>query len=436
MQFNKISLLAILLIYNIFVYSSDLQVLVQAEQTQKVNLGLVFVGKSDKESKTFIDRLQKDLQYSGQCKVMVKLINNLKKNSNIKKLFSDDVGLAIFISKSEGLYTWRLYDLFSIDIIAGKKVAIQNKSSIVIAHMIADQIWPVLMGASSSFCSKIAYCKQIWKNKHGHQKPYKQIWVSDFDGSRARLFIDVPTVSFAPRWSMNESCPLLFYSENTLSNVQLVMSNMFNKRKVMCCFDGLNMQPTFGSNGQEVVFCLSKDGSSQLYHSYIDGISKQRRCNRLTYNDGNNIAPCFIDQDHVAFVSDFEGKRPQIYIMNVTNHSLKKITQGGYCACPAYCPVNNKLVYSKMIDGAMQLCEYDCSSQQHRQLTQGYGSKEEPSWSACGNYIVFGMNEGLSSRIAQLNLLTGKIRYITNQDEHCTYPSCSPMYQEMIGILA
>ena len=417
------------------VMASDLQVAIKAQQTQKIPLGLVFIGSKAKSTKNVLFRLEKDLQYSGQCKTLLMFKNKVVKSSDISKLFPTEINLAIFLSYEDGVYIWRLYDTLLIEMLAGGKVVAKDKHSDFIAHSLANQIWPALMGKESSFGSKIAYCKQIWKTKLNQEKPYKQIWIADFDGSNPRLFVDIPTVSFAPRWSMNKSCPLLFYSENTLSNVQLVMTNMFHKRKVMCCFDGLNMQPTFCDDGKEVVFCLSKDGSSQLYHSYVDRFSKKRRCDRLTHNDSNNFGPCFIDQDHVAFVSDFENSKPQIYILQISTSKLKKITDGSYCACPAYCVANNKLVYSKMLEGQMQLIEYDCATKSHRQLTKGPGSKEEPSWSVCGNYIVFGMNEGLSSRIAQLNLLTGKIRFLTPATDNCTYPSYSPVYDEQLGIL-
>ncbi|MBM17984.1 MAG: hypothetical protein CL947_02875 [Epsilonproteobacteria bacterium] len=415
--------------------ASDLHISVHAQKTEKTPIGLVYVGALKKSDNIVLQRLQKDLQYSGQCSVHVKHFNTIKNSLHVKKSFPQNVYVMIFVSKSDDYYQWRLHDMISHELLAENQLPIADYSTIGIAHALADQMWPQLMGSSSSFSSKIAYCKQIWKNVHGQDKPYKQIWIADFDGTNQKLFVDVPTVSFAPRWSMQTNCPLLFYSENTLSNVQLVMSNMFKKRQVMCCFDGLNMQPTFSSDGQEVVFCLSKDGSSQLYHSYVDGLSKKRTCQRLTHNDANNIAPCFIDKNHVAFVSDYETMRPQLYVMRLSDKSMTRITQGGYCACPCYSPVTHQIVYSKMIDGAMQLCTYDCKIKQHMQLTSGSGSKEEPSWSACGNYIVFGLNDGLHSRIAQLHIATNKIRYITGVKQHCTYPAYSPVYQKQLGIL-
>ena len=433
----KFKFFILIFIFYSHAYSSDMHINIRVQQSEKAAFGLAFVGTPTDENKTMMERLKKDLEYSGQCIITLKYIEKTNKKSEFEKVFPEDISLGLFISNNDTNYLWRLYDLISIEMITGKKVEMLGKNINVLAHIIADQVWPKLMGCNSSFQSKIAYSKQIWKTRNGKEKPYKEIWISDFDGSRERPFINTPTVNIAPRWNRISDCPLLFYSENTISNVQLVMSNMFNKRQVICCFDGLNMQPTFSPNGKEVVFCLSKDGSSQLYHSYVNGLSKQKNCVRLTFNDGNNISPCFIDANKIIFVSDFETNKPQLYILDISKSEDTpiRITDDGYCACPSYCPVNNKLVYSKIIDHNMQLFEYDCASKKHTQLTSGKGSKEEPTWSACGNYIVFGMNEGLKSRISQLNLITKKIHYLTSQSDHCTYPSCSPIYEQCLGIL-
>lgn len=414
---------------------ADMHITVQAAKAKKVNIGLVIVGHQDHDMTQFVQRLQKDFEWSGQCKMIYHQVAKLSHESDIKKLFSKDVTAAVFLSKQGSQYTWRLYDLEALHMIVGKKVEQVDRTVTYLAHEIADEIWPYLFGQKSSFRSKIAYCKQIWRKKYGRDKPYKQIWVADFDGSNSTLFIDAPTVSFAPRWNNDVESPLLLYSENTLSNVQLVLSNMFGKRKVLCCFDGLNMQPTFSQDGKKVIFCLSKDGTSQLYSSSVDPRTHQRKFDRLTFNDGRNISPCFIDNSHVAFVSDFETNKPQIYILDLSNKSIRRITDGGYCACPSYSAVRNQLVYSKMMGSGMQLFTYDLKTQEHLQITKTPGSKEEASWSPCGNYIVFGYNQGEISRIAQLHLLTNTTRFLTPEAQHCSYPDCSPIYDQPFGIL-
>ncbi len=415
--------------------TSNIQISVQSAKTKKVSVGFVIVGHQDHDLKKIIDRLLKDFEWSGQCSVKVEHVAKLVHQSDAKKIFSESVSAAVFLSKEQNEIVWRLYDLETMSMILGKKIQKNKETVDYLAHKIADEIWPQLFGCASCFQSKIAFCKQIWKKKHGREKPYKQIWVANFDGSNPQLFIDAPTVSFAPRWNNDPTCPLLLYSENTISNVSLVLSNMFGKRKVICQFDGLNMQPTFSDDGKKVVFCLSKDGSSQLYLSYIDEMSKQRKYDRLTFNNGQNISPCFIDHKHVAFVSDFETHKPQIYILNIVTKTMRKITDGGYCACPNYSLVRNQLVYSKMLGGGMQLFTYDLKTEIHTQITHSPGSKEEGSWSVCGNYIVFGYNKGSSARIAQLNVSTGLIKFLTSENDACSYPDFSPIYDECLGIL-
>ena len=439
MHIKKLLIFVLLGIGNIFfadTTSSELQLSVQAKKTKKVTIGLITLGSVSSKLKTCVQRVIKDLEWSGQCLVEQKDLDSLQHEKDLKQLFEPKIAVAIILSEEKGnIYTWRLYDLSTVKMIIGKKVEMGHDSINYVAHTIADQLWPQLFGTESSFRSKVAYSKQIWRKKHGKEKPYKQIWIADFDGSNAQLFINKPTISFAPRWSNDPTCPLLFYSENTLSNVQLVMSNMFGKRRVVCSFDGLNMQPTFSQDGKKIVFCLSKDGTSQLYISSIDEITGKRHFERLTYNSGQNIAPCFVDKTHVAFASDYKTGKPQIFMLDLKTKSIEQITDGGYCVCPSYSFVKKQLVYSKMVGGAMQLFLYDIKTQEHTQLTDSPGSKEEGSWSSCGNYITFGLNQGMDSRIAQYHLPTKTMHYLTSKDDNCTYPTCSPIYQENLGIL-
>ncbi|MBI2344931.1 PD40 domain-containing protein [Candidatus Dependentiae bacterium] len=434
---NLLGLLIILLSFLVLAEqeSSDLQLSVQAQKTKKIKIGLVSLGTVDSEFKQLLARLKKDLEWSNQSIVEQKHLDTLKHERELKDLFEPNVLIAIIISNDHKVYSWHLYDVSSIKMLAGKKIKQDTNTLDYVAHTIADQVWPELFATQSSFRSKIAYSKQIWRKKFGKDKPYKQIWITDFDGSNPQLFVDTPTVSFAPRWNNDVACPLLFYSENTVSNVQLVMSNMFGKRKVICSFDGLNMQPTFSQDGKKIVFCLSKDGTSQLYLSYINHVSGQRHFDRLTFNTGDNIAPCFVDDTHIAFVSDYKTGKPQIYLLDLKTKSIESITDGGYCACPAYSFVRKQLVYSKMMGAGMQLFLYDLKTEKHTQITDGPGSKEEGSWSSCGNYIIFGLNKGLESRVAQLHIPTKTIKFLTAEKDNCTYPSCSPIYDEILGIL-
>lgn len=414
------------------VQEEAIHIAVSAKKHEKISVLLGTIGDISTELCEIVNVIASDFQMTEQCNVTVQNFSSLQKKSQIKDLFAKKYYIAIFIIQDQHGLNWRLYDTYNAEMIAGKKYEKKGTLARGWAHNIADQIWHEFMGTSSCFSSKIAYCKQLWVKHNGKDKVYKHIYIADADGKHARPLIELPTVCLAPRWSNKASDPILFYSENTLSNVRLVMANMFGNRKTICSFDGLNMLPAFSDDNKNIVFCLSKDGSSQLYHSFITS-EKKRVFNRMTKNDADNFAPCFINDHTIVFVSDYKNGKPQIYQMDMNSLNVTPITTEGYCACPDYCKVNNKLLYSKMVGKGMQIFTYDCATKVHEQLTTGAESKEEGSWSPCGNFIIFAARLKGNSRIARYNLITGKMQYMTPKSENCTYPAWSPLHTVFVN---
>lgn len=399
-----------------------------AQEHAKMPIFLGYIGAVDNQQlQEIASIIATDFTMTEQCEVKTQHLDIIQKKSDIKKLYDQNYYLAVFLSEDKNGLSWRLYDTQQATMIAGKKY--EKKGSVVRgwAHNIADQIWPEIMGSPSCFSSKIAYCKQLWVKQNGRDKVYKHIYIADADGKHVRPLVEIPTVCLAPRWSNQVNDPILFYSENTLSNVRLVMANMYGKRRTICSFDGLNMLPAFADDHKNIVFCLSKDGSSQLYHSFLDAQHK-RVFNRITKNNADNFSPCYIDDHMIAFVSDYKSKYPGIYTIDIKTLETTPIATDGYCACPAYCKANNKLLYSKMIGNAMQIFVYDLATKTHEQLTKGPESKEEGCWSPCGNFIIFAARSHGKSRIARYNLLTGRMQYVTSSHDNCTYPSWSPVH--------
>lgn len=425
--FVCLSVTSFLMIANSDQHDQAVHIAFSAKEHAKMTIFLGYVGPVTDELKEIVSTIVSDFQMTEQCQVKVEHFQALHKKSEIKKLYDQNYYLAIFIAQEKNGLSWRLYDTQQAQMIAGKRY--EKKGSVVRgwAHNIADQIWPELMGCPSCFSSKIAYCKQIWTQRQGKDIVYNHIYIADVDGKHVRPLVEIPTVCLAPRWSNQVNDPILFYSENTLSNVRLVMANMYGKRRTICSFDGLNMLPAFSDDHKNIVFCLSKDGSTQLYHSFLND-QYHRVFNRMTQNNANNFSPCYIDDRTVAFVSDYKTKYPGIYFIDVKTLQITPIITDGYCACPAYCKINNKLLYSKMVRGAMQIFVYDISEKTHEQLTTGHENKEEGSWSPCGNFIIFAALSRGQSRIARYNILTGRMHYITLASENCTYPAWSPVH--------
>ena len=401
---------------------------VQAKKEKQVVVALVTLGTVTKELQNVVDVVTQDLMFSGQCVVKNYSLDTLAHTTFVKNLYEqENIPLAFFVSMQDDEVSWRLYDTAQAVMVQGKAVRKKGPDLRRFAHQVADQMWPSFMGTMSSFASKIAWCQAHSVKKHGKTKEYRYIYIADYDGHNVQELVKNPTISIAPRWNNDLLAPLLYFSENTLSNVRLMMSNMYGNQMVMCSFEGINMLPAFSDDNKDVVVCLSKDGSGQLYH--LDRHGKKLKMHRLTHNDGNNISPCFIGKNKIAFASDMKTEWPQIYTLDIKTGVTEQITDKGYCACPSYCAATNKLVYSKMVKGKMQLFVYDFKTKSHTQMTFGTDeSKEEGCWSPCGTYIMFVANKHAKGRVARLNVLTKKIEYITPEGINCSYPAWSPVY--------
>ena len=102
----------------------------------------------------------------------------------------------------------------------------------------ADSIYESLTNEPGFFSTKLAYGKQIpLKNRHAL---YQHIYIADYDGSNEELVpCRHPLLTVNREWNNDGKRPLLFYSENTNSNMRMMAVDMHKKRMVASNFDGL-----------------------------------------------------------------------------------------------------------------------------------------------------------------------------------------------------
>jgi len=399
----------------------------RAKKHARLQILLVGLGKTTKTIKKILEIVKKDLEFSGQFSVIIpdeKCIRLNKKN-DLKRFFTPDCRLGILLSKEKGSQEigWRLYDLEDVSMIKGVQYTPKGTDINGWAHNISDAIWPVLSSCPGTFSSKIAFCKEI--KKYRKRAAYKHIYVADYDGSNAKLLVSTPTINIAPRWNSDPVNPLIFYSEHTNKNVRLVFVDMRRKIIPVSSFDGLNILSAFSHDGKQFAYCSSRgDGYCQLYY-YTKGQLK-----RLT-NKGNNICPTFADSGRtIYYCSDSSNKFPQICKYDISTQKTQLVTQKGFYVSTSFSQENGLLAYAKMINGIMQIFVFDPKNNTHRQLTFDLGNKEECSWSPCGNYLLFSVENGNNSRIAVLQLATNQKWFITSKSDNCFYPCWSPIYSE------
>lgn len=407
--------------------SLPVHVEVTAQKKGKIKLALIGIAPQAHDSVTISQLLQhlyNDLGYTQQFDVVLMQRTDVPTTAEFMMLHKQGYELAIFIEKyRDATFEWRLYDMAGVSMLKGKRITLPGKLVRGWAHAIADAVWPELTNNPGFFSTKIAYCKDV---ADPHARAIKHICIADYDGSCEQLLVDTHTLNVAPRWNSDLSCPAIFYSEHTSSNVRLMMATMDKKRRVVVNFDGLTMLPSFSRDGKRVAFCASRgDGFCDLYCYEPTGLK------RLTANQGNNIAPIFAEQDSkIYFCSDRTGL-PQIYLYEYKTGKTEQVTKGGYCVSPAYCETTKKLAYAKLVQGVMQLFIYDIGGSEHKQLTFDSGNKEECSWSSCGNFILFSQETNLKSRVARIQVQTGEKQFITAKQDNCCYPTWSSSYIQL-----
>lgn len=398
-----------------------LEIQIGAKETRKVPVVLITVG-DEQYLNEVCAVVKKDMEWTDQFIVTNLHMKSMPHKKEIKQFEHDGYALFLFISynKKKKSYEVLLYDVHKGSMVTSKGYLVKKESKEPRgwAHAIADLIVEVLTNQKGMFSSKLVYCKEIT-----HGKRY--VCISDYDGSHEQKIAQAFFL-LAPRWNNDEDDPAILYSRQTPSNIRLMHINLgTGKEKAIASYEGLNMLPTFSSTTNEMVVCLSCKGGRHLFSCNYDPSTKMK-FTQLTFNDGNNIWPTITEDNNIIFCSDFEDNRPQLYKLDRNKDELTCLSEPwDVCFAPSYCPVNKKVVYTKMVDGIGQLWIYHTKTGKHTQITYDQGHKQEASWSPCGNYIVYCLGNGASKCLVMHNLLTGTKRKITSPSVQCSYPSWS-----------
>lgn len=416
--------------------SFEITVQEKKRQYQALECLMLKIGERD-ELEKLCKMIKFDLEFTDQLKIDLKHAREIPSDRVLNKLSKE--GVALFFSAQlhqNGAgqeVEIQVKDPSSGMAVFEKRYPFTENDLIYQGHAIADDLMPVLCGEKGPHMSSLAYCKQIAPSR-------KVLCVSDYAGCKEKVVIDGRTINVAPRW--HTKAPCLFFSQFTRHNSRLMSIDLKTKQqKIVCSYDGLNMQPSFSDDGIKVVLCFSSKGNSELYlyDQVICSKLKRRVFKKLTNNNGNNVSPCLLPSGDVVFCSDFEFGRPQVYLLDGKTLETRRLTNGkGYCAAPSFCSKTNDIVYTRYARGVFQLFSLNLGQANpvEKQLTFNEGDKLEPVWSECGKYIAFTYNCGEKKtthfvrQIAIFNLASQKFHVITSGNEPKSYPTWvnSPLY--------
>jgi tol-pal system beta propeller repeat protein TolB len=396
-------------------------------------IGCLILCIGQKETLDKIGKMIKfDFEFTDQLDVDLQKADNEPSDKVLAKLFNKGTSLCLLLRGGRMIdenyeVEATLKEPSTGQVLFNRKFKCNEKNIVYSSHSMSHELLPVLTGQQAPVLSTLAYCKQISPKN-------KVLCISDYACCKERVLFESNTINLAPRW--HSVVPILFYSQLTRANNRLMSYDLKSgKRRVVCSYDGLNMQPSFSRDGTRAVLCLSAGvrGNSEVF------LYDQCECNRLkkrvfiqlTNNGGNNSSPVLLSNNDVIFCSDFETKSPQIYHLDRTKNVTSRLTSGrGYCTAPSYCKQTETIVYNRLINGYFQLFTININDKNkaEHQLTAGAGDKQEPMWSECGRYIAFSYDckekksKLMVSQIAVFNMISKKIRVMTKGDEPKSFP--------------
>jgi TolB protein len=411
------------LLIQVFAREQNLLIKAQTPVQTKV-LILCDKHKVGDTNKRLVHTLKKDLSFSGQLNVDVAVVGQKNKDIEFICSFSSrGYNIVAFATTFNNIIDICLCETITGSSIFKKTYSIKDDAVVACAHMVANDIWQTLLNQSGLFTTKIAY-SQDGDVLNGVCT--KQIYVADYDGNNARCVVPKDGVCIAPRWHIDTKNASLFYSDCVEKNIRLMLLDSSLNVSLASNFTGMNMLPTFFPSGNAMVYCLSAaQGECKLY------IYKKDNLKQLQLGKGNCFSPTVGNAGQTLYYC-WDGRvgYPEIYAYDFKKREKRRISSEGYCVTPSFSDERQQLAYSKGIKGTLQLFIYDEKTKTHTQLTSGVGNKQEPSWSPCGNYLLFSYSTKNSSRIALLNMITQQKQFVTSENVRCGYPSWSPQYDD------
>jgi TolB protein len=224
----------------------------------------------------------------------------------------------------------------------------------------------------------------------------KEIYIADYDGVNPRRVTVNGSLNITPTWSPDGRG--LAYVSYRQGGPLIFLARIFEGRSVPNLSgergDAQAFAPSFSPDGRSLAFASNRSGNMDVWVAAADGSGARR----LTTTRASDTAPCWSPTgQEIAFTSDRAGT-PQLWIMDAEGLNVRRLTTvGSYNDGCAWNPSKqySEVAYTARLDaGGFDIAVVDLASRQVRQITQGRGSCEYPSWAPNGRHLVFSCNRG------------------------------------------
>ena len=318
--------------------------------------------------------------------------------------------------------TFRLYDVFRENQLAGFRYTVNIGSLRRVAHQISDIVYEKLTGEPGAFNTRIAYVTR-------EDTPSGLIFrlqVADSDGHNPITVLKSRQPILSPSWSRDGK--RLAYVSFESGRSKIYIQNVADqKRQLVADFDGINGAPAWSPDGRRLAMTLSKDGNAEIYVLDLD----TRRLQRLTKNHVIDTEPAWSpDGRAIVFTSDRAG-RPQVYRMKANGSNVERLTfEGRSNARPSYSPDGQMITMVTEIKGRYHIAALQLKGKQFRVLSDT-PLDESPSFAPNGRMILYATAVGGKGVLASVSS-DGRVRQTYRLEEgDVREPAWSPYNRKL-----
>lgn len=336
-----------------------------------------------------------DLNHNAKLKGNDTIKYEIKAKQDIpwKKLKADYVVLTKYTKNSHNSYTVevKIFKRNNTNYIQSVTYKNINTSLMrTLGHKVSNYVYKKITGEQGFFLTKLAYVKV--SNPYARYGRVYELVIADYDG--------------------------------------------FNKHVVLRQTDNPIATPSWSKDGKYIVYSSYSGGSMGVYQLEI----ATGKVTRISNYKGINSAPSFSpDGDKIALaLSKGYSDKTNIYILNLANKALKRITINGINTAPRFSPNGKSIIFTSDRGGRPNIyiapvnSKYPQSSKLSSKIYKGY----EPNYTPDGKDIVFMYQSANSSsiKIADFNLASGNVTTLTKGKSDSS-PTVSP-YGDMIGYIS
>lgn len=276
--------------------------------------------------------------------------------------------------------TFRLWDVYGEEQMAGKEYNTFRSNWRRIAHIMADEIYKRLTGENGYFDSRIVYVSESGPDTHR----IKRLAIMDQDGENHKFLTDGKYLVLTPRFSPN-SQEILYMSYAGKQPRVFLRDLQTGREESLGSFEGMSFAPRFSNDGNSIIMSIAQGGSTQIYKMDL----RSRKLIKLTSGNDIDTSPNYSpDGAQITFNSDRGGSQ-QLYVMNADGSNAHRISFGdGKYGTPVWSPRGDLIAFTKISGGQFYIGVMRPDGSGERLLTQSY-LDEGPSWSPNGRVIVF-----------------------------------------------